>query len=207
MSETVKTSPGQLLVAAREARLFSQLDIAKRMRLSVQVIDDIEKDTYDNLGVRAFVRGYLTAYARLVAVSETQLLGLVDSLNLMPAVTFDSALPTFEGAPIRDVTHQSSRSHYLRWMIVSGACVLLFGALFAGWRSVDNTVKIVRIKAAAPTLMVSKLQPITISEQPNIVEKPVVEKTAPVVDKSQKIEIKSPEKMPLHTTYVIKPAE
>ena len=39
-------TPGQLLVAAREQRGLSQIEVAKQLRLSVQTVRDLEKDDY-----------------------------------------------------------------------------------------------------------------------------------------------------------------
>ncbi len=59
-------TPGQILRAARESQGYQQTEVAKQLRLNVQTIIDIENDHYIRAAV--YLRGYLRAYAKLVAV-------------------------------------------------------------------------------------------------------------------------------------------
>lgn len=133
-------TPGQLLTAAREARGLSQADISKQTRLSLQVVHDIERNEYARIGVRTFVRGYLCSFARLVGISEKQILASFDASGLMQDVSY-VVLPSIEGAPVLNVTHQqrSARVHYARWIILGVGVFLVVGA-FIGWKMQKNAM-------------------------------------------------------------------
>lgn len=106
MSDTIRDgsslTPGQLLAAAREARSLSQEDIAKRTRLAVHLIDDLEHNEYSHIGARTFVRGYLCSYARLVGIPEKQILDALETSGLMPEVPDLVAPVRIEGKPVVD---------------------------------------------------------------------------------------------------------
>ncbi|RJG40242.1 RodZ domain-containing protein [Motilimonas pumila] len=74
--------PGQLLKEAREALNLSQEDIASRLNLRAHNIHDIETDDYDPKVPTAFIKGYLKAYARIVGVSEFDVLDAFKALGL-----------------------------------------------------------------------------------------------------------------------------
>ena len=61
--------PGALLRKAREEKNFSQADIAKQLKLSLQWIKDLESDNYTYAPAAIYVRGHLRSYARLVDIS------------------------------------------------------------------------------------------------------------------------------------------
>ena len=70
--ETQATPPpvGVTLRQAREGRGLSQLDVARELRLSVAIVDALERDRYERLPAPIFVQGYLRSYAQLVDVPE-----------------------------------------------------------------------------------------------------------------------------------------
>lgn len=159
---TFSITPGRLLSAAREARGFSAEDIARQIRLSVQTIMDLEHDQYAQIGARTFVRGYLCTYARLVNVSEAQILEALDASGLMPAETHH-ILSGIEGAPVMNVTHQRLRPLNIRW-VIAGLSGLVLIALVVWWQG--TSPKELTIKDAKPTA--SKSSDLTLS-QPAIV--------------------------------------
>ncbi len=67
---TVEIPPSlsQRLRAAREAKGLSREEMARRMRVSPSVIQDIENDQWQRLGATVYVRGHLTSYARSLDV-------------------------------------------------------------------------------------------------------------------------------------------
>lgn len=210
---TFSIAPGQLLAAAREARSLSQADIAKQTRLSVQAINDIEKDDYAQIGVRTFVRGYLCSYARLVNVSEKQILEALDASGLMPSDTH-SLLPRIEGAPVMNVTHQQSRKLNLRLIAAVGAGVIALATLIT-WIHAPKEVAVNTVAQAAENTAL--LQPITTDSTPAVVmSQPVIVSATHSVKKENKKLAKKTEKTEngfvvkpnraLHTTYTVKPA-
>ncbi|MDJ0927790.1 MAG: DUF4115 domain-containing protein [Gammaproteobacteria bacterium] len=66
--------PGGLLRRAREARGMALEQVADALHLDDSVVVALEEERFDTLGAPVFVRGHLKAYARLVDVSEDEIL-------------------------------------------------------------------------------------------------------------------------------------
>ncbi|MBA3478925.1 MAG: helix-turn-helix domain-containing protein, partial [Lautropia sp.] len=62
------------LAASREARGMSQIDISRRIKLQVRQVVALEEGQWDALPGRAFVRGALRSYGRLLDVDVGPLL-------------------------------------------------------------------------------------------------------------------------------------
>ncbi len=67
-------SPGALLKRARHEEGYTQIEVARRLNLSVKVITAIEKDDYKDLPGLSYIRGYLRAYASLLNCSADKVL-------------------------------------------------------------------------------------------------------------------------------------
>ncbi len=67
-------SLGAMLREAREARGLSAREAADTMNLSVRFLDALENEQFDKLPARAFVRGYLRSYARMLGLSVDEVL-------------------------------------------------------------------------------------------------------------------------------------
>lgn len=69
-----RTPPGQQLRGAREARNLTPEAVARELHLSIATIKALEADDYGKLPHPTFVRGYLRNYARLLGLSESEIL-------------------------------------------------------------------------------------------------------------------------------------
>lgn len=67
-------SLGSYLRAEREIRELSVAEIAQTTRIPVRVLLHLEGDEREHLPADVFVRGYLSAYARALGVSDDELL-------------------------------------------------------------------------------------------------------------------------------------
>lgn len=67
-------SLGAMLREAREARGLSAREAADAMNLSVRFVDALENEQFDKLPARAFVRGHLRSYARMLGLSEDEVI-------------------------------------------------------------------------------------------------------------------------------------
>jgi len=65
-AQVQRESLGQRLRAAREARGWSDADVASRLHLPIQIVQKLEADRFDSIGPRIYLRGYLTSYVRLL---------------------------------------------------------------------------------------------------------------------------------------------
>lgn len=66
--------PGRRLRQAREAMGLSQADIAGHLRLSVAIVDALERDDFEHLPAATFIKGYLRNYAAEVSLPGDELI-------------------------------------------------------------------------------------------------------------------------------------
>jgi len=90
----VVQSVGHMLRNARLARKMSIEDVSRQLRLSVQQIEAIEKEDYEKLPGRTFLRGFVRNYANLVQLDS------IPILQLLPGSTPTTS--TYERTPIKN---------------------------------------------------------------------------------------------------------
>jgi len=66
--------PGERLQAARIQQGLSLEDVASRMHLSTSILEAIEENNFNEITAPIFVKGYLRAYARIVALDEDEMI-------------------------------------------------------------------------------------------------------------------------------------
>jgi cytoskeleton protein RodZ len=66
--------PGERLQAARIKKGLTIEDVANRMHLSTSILEAIEENNFDEITAPIFVKGYLRAYARIVALNEDEMI-------------------------------------------------------------------------------------------------------------------------------------
>ncbi len=74
-------SPGLLLKEAREKQGLTLEDISSRLRLRVEVLEQIEADQFDMDRLATFTRGYYRSYAKVVNVAEADILDALAQLG------------------------------------------------------------------------------------------------------------------------------
>ncbi len=76
------SGPGPMLRAEREKQGLTVTDIAARLNLRAHNINDIENETFDPKVSATFIKGYLKAYARILGISEEDILNAYYSLGI-----------------------------------------------------------------------------------------------------------------------------
>jgi len=66
--------PGESLQAARIQMGLSLADVARRMHLSVNIVEAIEDNHFEEITAPIFAKGYLRAYARIVSLDEDDMI-------------------------------------------------------------------------------------------------------------------------------------
>lgn len=66
--------PGDRLQAARIEKGLSIEDVANRMHLSVNILQSIEENNFEEITAPIFVKGYLRSYARIVSLGEEDMI-------------------------------------------------------------------------------------------------------------------------------------
>lgn len=132
---TERSGPGPRLRAAREASGFEIDDIAKQMRLTPQIIIDLERDTFPEHLALVFVRGYLRAYAQILGLDPNH---IVDEFNAL-GFEEDRELPDLKGKTQSKTRMRSqgeinkpSMSPGLKWAGIL-ALVAAIGGIFVAY--------------------------------------------------------------------------
>jgi cytoskeleton protein RodZ len=74
--------PGRILIEAREAMGLSQQQVADKLNFRITLVQGIETEKFDLTLPAAFNRGYLKNYAKLVNVSQDDVLNSYDQLGV-----------------------------------------------------------------------------------------------------------------------------
>lgn len=127
--------PGAMLQIAREGKKLSQADVAKKLRLSLQWVRDIENDDYAHGAALIYVRGYLRSYARLVEISPHDVIGAFETMDLEEefkrAKSNEEKVVLNPTVPVLAKQTRLSSRRIVRW--VSGIAILILVVLVAIW--------------------------------------------------------------------------
>lgn len=119
-------SVGHVLRNARLARKMSIEDVSRQLRLSVQQIEAIEKEDYEKLPGRTFLRGFVRNYANLVQLDPTPI------LQLLPGSAPTES--TYERTPIKNrqisFSENREKSKNSQFIIIIILISLAAGAYF-----------------------------------------------------------------------------
>ena len=125
-SASIVQSVGHLLRKARVMKGMSIEDVSRQLRLSVKQIEAIEKENYEKLPGRTFLRGFIRNYANLVQLDPIPL------LQLLPEST--PVISTYERTPFKNkqISFSSNResSGNNRLTIVIILFAIIAGAYF-----------------------------------------------------------------------------
>ena len=154
-SASVVQSVGHLLRNARTAKGLSIDDVSRQLRLSAQQIEAIEKEDFEKLPGRTFLRGFIRNYANLVQLNPVPL------LQMLPEST--RVISTYERTPFKNkqISFSSNRekpgNHSLIIAII--LFVIILGAYFlfenGGWnKNSDISAESVETKTESATASV-----------------------------------------------------
>ncbi len=119
-----RPSPGTMLRTAREKQGLSQQDIADKLFIKPQSVDDIENDKVDTRISITFTKGYVKMYAKLVGIDDKVVISEFEKLH---------------SAPVQPANFQSfskkvnKQAHDDRWMMVTYVILFLLIAGVVGW--------------------------------------------------------------------------
>lgn len=121
--DTASNSIGALLKTTREQRGMSQADAAAQLNLKVVIIEKLESEQWDTSMATTFVKGYLRAYARLLKLSEREILQAFD-LQTAHLRKHTSEMHSFS----RKTSREAADSRFM--LATYGLVVLLIGLFF-----------------------------------------------------------------------------
>lgn len=169
---TAGSDPGSLLAAGRQAAGLSVHDVALRLKLSVDQINDLESGRFDKLGP-TFSRGFVRSYARLLNMDADAI------VRLLPSSSENQINISSQRIPLN---HKNPRL----WPWLAG--VILLVALAAPWfayrwMSSDDTMH-----ANQPAVHASKTDSVAESASNNPTASPVNSTAVPALTAAPAIE-------------------
>ncbi|MCH8537905.1 MAG: DUF4115 domain-containing protein [Alkalimonas sp.] len=123
---SAEPTAGQLLRAARETKQWSQKESANQLNLRLSLIESMEADQYDPNLLPTFIRGYLRSYARLLKISEHEVLKAYEQLHGAKAVE-PRAMYSFSNRTEKEATE--NRFMLLTYLVIA----VLVGMLLVWW--------------------------------------------------------------------------
>lgn len=117
-------TPGQILQEARDAKGLSVSDVANRLHLRQEIIENIEANKFEDMGSSTFTRGYVRAYTKLLGVNEDDVFSAFDCLNV--AVKQSSEMQSFS-------RRTEKQTHDNRLMMISYMIIFVMLVLFVLW--------------------------------------------------------------------------
>lgn len=125
LSENIEVvTPGDMLREARVALQLSLVDISKKLNLRESLIESIEANEFDEIPSVTFTRGYLKGYAKLLGLSEEDVLEAFEYLNTVEQNQLE----------MQSFSNRSSQKAADNWLsIVSFLVALVIIALAILW--------------------------------------------------------------------------
>mgnify|MGYP006077159999 CR=1 FL=1 len=185
-SETIALmGPGQMLGKARENLGLSQKDIATKLNFRLSLVENIEADIFDPCLPATYNRGYLCAFAKLVNITNKEILDSYDTLNIDKIEC--ATLHSFSRS-----THKEAQNSLMIWIGYLIVAILISSTVMWWLQGVDN--KNVTTNIDMTETLVSKVPKDVLS----VIETPIPESQF----KEKPFEIKVPPPEPLDVTTI-----
>lgn len=191
VEQQVIAGPGNTLKTARETRGLSLKEAAERLRLTPQVIIDLEADDYTNLA-KVYSRGYLRTYAQFLQLDVAALLEAHDRIQ-------QQAGPTVQRVKvIQTLPDESKLSWKLMRFSVLALILLLLGLVLFWWFEQDRKEQ--ALNTAPNALQQVEIQGLDGSSEIHSFQAPLAETQVSTVEpeptESADIELESPSSEP-----------
>jgi cytoskeleton protein RodZ len=144
--------PGQILAEARATMGLTQQDVADKLNFRIKLVDNIENEIFDTKLPETFNRGYLRNYAKLVNVSQDDVLASYEQLNV--AKTQASELQSFSKGTEKLV--ENNRIMWGSYLILA----ILIGASVVWWMQNPTTLlsETKTVQTATKVAIIDKVQ-------------------------------------------------
>ena len=172
--------PGGRLQAARIHLGMSIGDVANQMHLSTAILEALEENNFDEITAPIFVKGYLRAFARIVAIDEDAIIDEYVELysNDDPPITTTSNTAA-------EISASDARIKWMTYLVI----IVLIALLGAWWWSQEQTAQeVISLDAEQPTLPVPvetvESEAAAAVAEETMVEETMVTEVDPVVEES-----------------------
>lgn len=123
-TEATSMGPGEKLRAARVSLGYELARVAADLHLTEATIEALERDEYEGMPARVFVRGYINKYANLVGLPAQPLLAMFDQnwpeASQTTVVDKSDIIPKLPS----DVRSENAWMTSITWIVLVGAIVL-----------------------------------------------------------------------------------
>lgn len=151
--ETIPSAgPGEILRKHRESFGLTPADVAIRLRLRTCFIDALEQNDYQKIPNLVFARGYLRSYARILQLSENDIVQKFEQLQL----TDNSSAVR---SPLRNSFKKPpSKEHSTLPWIMLGVAIIIF--VIAGfWKPLTQQIGHTLLGSPSSDTVVETIQP------------------------------------------------
>lgn len=126
-----RPSPGMLLRQARDGQGLSVTEVASRLKLRRELIEQLEADDFGGSVEGTFVRGYLRAYAKLLQLNEADIIAAYEALGVTERPV--EQMQSFSRKT--SMASQDNKLMLLTWVIVA---IFVTSALVFGWQKLQE---------------------------------------------------------------------
>lgn len=119
-------SPGAILKARRESLGLSQQQIAEKLFLKANQINDLECDVIDEKSSITFTKGYVRNYAKQLGLNSQEVIAAFERFHNQTSVPSSTKLQSFS-------KRVAKQTHDDRWMMVTYIILLLIVAGVVVW--------------------------------------------------------------------------
>lgn len=187
----VTAGPGALLREAREARGWTQAEVARRLNLRLAVIESIDNDQYKAGVAVTFLRGYVKAYAKVVGVDEQRALAAFDGMSGAEQIRAAAPMQSFSKK-----TRQQANDNWLKrisWLVLLGLVVSL---VYWWWQDsganyVERTLEPMTQQEEPASLLPEPVSPS--DEAPGIIMPPLPQEAVAEPSADTGAEVESPD--------------
>ena len=161
--------PGQMLLEGRKALGLSQEDVAKRLNFHLSLVESIESENFDKKLPNTFNRGYLRSFAKMVNISQEDVLASYDMLDI--AAKQGAEMQSFSQNTKKQAEH--SRLMWISYLVVAiliGSTVFWF---FQENTSFEQTININPPQEIKPTITAKKVNDIAVTQKAIVVDEVV----------------------------------
>jgi len=133
-----ETSPGEMILTARERASLSVEKLAQQLRLDVATVEALESDAYERLAAPLFVRGYLRNVAKVLDLDATRLIERYDRL-----ISEDTQPELARVSQPEDANPAAGRAIRIGSAVVAVLTLVLAFAWWQGEQGGEETVAVV----------------------------------------------------------------
>lgn len=155
--------PGQMLLEGRKALGLTQADIAKRLNFNLSLVESIENEKFDKTLPSTFNRGYLRSFAKMVHISQEEVLASYDMLDI--AEKQGAEMQSFSQNTKKQAEH--SRLMWISYLVVA---ILIGSTIFWFFQESASFKQAININPVQSSSAHDESNTIEVTQTPTIID-------------------------------------